>query len=111
MMPSVLIAHGAADPQHPHTNGIRFSSIYGTTNPATTSAADAIAALSVDDDTVAELPDGRRLRLHHGALDNGVDPEGTCRVATDATDQWRAVGVNHSSSLSSSWFTSDRGRP
>jgi hypothetical protein len=107
----VLLAHGTADPRHPHTNGIRFSSIYGTTDPAGTSAVDATAALSVDNDTVVELPDGRRFRVRHGALDNGGDPEGTWRVAADATAQWRAAGVNHSSSLSSSWFTSGCGRP
>ena len=91
VLPSVLLARGTPDSQHPHTDGIAYSSIYETKDAAIAEATDALSALAADNDTVTAIPDGRRFRVRHGALDNGGDPEGIWRVATQATDQWLAT--------------------
>lgn len=91
VLPSVLLAKGTSDPQHPHTNGIVFSTIYETKDPAAAQAADALSALDFDDDTVVGIADGRSFRVRHGTLDNGGKPEGVWRVATNATDTWLAT--------------------
>jgi SAM-dependent methyltransferase len=91
VLPSVLLARGTPDSQHPHTNGISYSSIYETNDTAIAEAEDVLSALNADNDTVVAIPDGRHFRVRHGALDNGGDPEGTWRVATQATDQWLAT--------------------
>ena len=91
VLPSVLLARGTTDPHHPHTNGITYSSIYETDDAAVTVATCALDALAADNDTVIAIPDGRRFRVRHGTLDNGGDPEGIWRVATQATDQWLAT--------------------
>lgn len=91
VLPSVLLARGTADPQHPHTDGIVYSSIYETADAAIAEATDALSALTADNDTVIAIPDGRHFRVRHGTLDNGGDPEGVWRVATPATDQWLAT--------------------
>lgn len=88
VLPSVLLARGTSDPRHPHTEGIRYSSIYETSDSAESQADSVLSALSVTNDSVVAIPDGRRFHVRHGGLDNGGDPEGTWRVATDATDQW-----------------------
>jgi hypothetical protein len=91
VLPSVLLAHGVSDSRHPHTAGITCSSIYETDSPATIDASDVIAALSVADDMVVAIPDGRRFRVRHGDLNNGSDAEGVWRVATHSTDKWLAT--------------------
>jgi len=91
VLPSVLLARGTPDSQHPHTNGIAYSSIYETNDTAIAEAEDVLSALNADNDTVIAIPDGRHFRVRHGVLDNGGDPEGIWRVATQATDQWLAT--------------------
>lgn len=91
VLPSVLLARGVHDSQHAHSHGIAYSSIYETEDAAIAQADDALSALLADDDTVIEIPDGRRFRVRHGTLDNGGDPEGIWRVATQTTDQWLAT--------------------
>lgn len=91
VLPSVLLARGTSDSQHPHTNGIAYSSIYETNDAAIAEAEDVLSALNADNDTVIAIPDGRHFRVRHGVLDNGGDPEGIWRVATQATDQWLAI--------------------
>lgn len=88
VLPSVLLARGASNSKHPHAEGIAYSSIYETNDVAIAEATDVLSALTSDDNTVTAIPDGRRFRVRHGALDNGGDPEGIWRVATQATDQW-----------------------
>lgn len=88
VLPSVLLARGASDPQCPHTGDIRYSSIYETNDPEEVNEANALAALSAEDNVVVAVPDGRRFRVRHGTLENGGNPEGTWRVATAATDEW-----------------------
>lgn len=91
VLPSVLLARGTRNLQHPHANSIAYSSIYETSDAADGEAEDALSALTADNDTVIEIKDGRRFRVRHGVLDNGGDPEGIWRVATQATDQWLAT--------------------
>ena len=91
VLPSLLLARGTSDPQHPHTDGIIYSSIYETEDAAIAKAANVLTALNADNDTVISITDGRRFRVRHGTLDNGGDPEGIWRVATQATDQWLAT--------------------
>ena len=91
VLPAVLLAKGMSGPRHPHTDGIAFSTIYETKDPSQETAADALAALDVVDDTVVAIADGRRFRVRHGTLDNGGEAEGLWRVATGATDTWLAT--------------------
>ncbi len=91
VLPSLLLARGTSDIQHPHTDGITYSSIYETEDAAIAEVSDALSALTADNDTVIAIQDGRRFRVRHGTLNNGGDPEGVWRVATDATDQWLAT--------------------
>jgi adenine-specific DNA-methyltransferase len=95
VLPSVIVAFGTTDKQHPQANGILYSSIYETNDAAGAVADDALAALSAADDTVIAIGDGRRFRVHHGLLDNGGDAEGVWRVATKAGDQWLATVQQH----------------
>ncbi|OOG64380.1 type II restriction endonuclease subunit M [Rhodanobacter sp. B04] len=95
VLPSVLLAHGTTDPRHPHTDGIAFSSIYETRDPAQADAPDALAALAAADDTVVAIADGRRFRVRHGDLDNGQHAEGLWRIATRVSDQWLATVAAH----------------
>jgi adenine-specific DNA-methyltransferase len=91
VLPSVLLARGTVGLQQPHTHGIAYSSIYETKDAAIATATDALSALAAENDTVIAIPDGRRFRIRHGALNNGGDPEGIWRVATNATDHWLAT--------------------
>ena len=91
VLPAVLLAKGTSDSKHPHTAGIAFSNIYETKDTPQETAADALAALDVKDDTVVAVVDGRCFRVRHGTLDNGGEPEGLWRVATGATDTWLAT--------------------
>jgi hypothetical protein len=91
VLPSVLLARGTANPYQPHMDGIAYSSIYETKDASTGVSTDALSALTADNDTVIEIQDGRRFRVRHGTLDNGGDPEGIWRIATQATDHWLAT--------------------
>jgi len=91
VLPSLLLARGTSDSRRPHTDGITYSSIYETEDAAIAESTDALSALTADNDTVIAIQDGRRFRVRHGTLDNGGDPEGIWRVATQATDQWLAT--------------------
>lgn len=95
VLPSVILARGTSDLQRPHTDGITYSSIYETEDAAIAEAADALSALTADNDTVIAIQDGRRFRVRHGTLDNGGDPDGIWRVATQATDNWLATVENN----------------
>lgn len=91
VLPSVLLARGTPGSQHPYINQTAYSSIYETKDAAIAKAEDALSALTADNDTVIAIPDGRNFRVRHGMLDNGGEPEGIWRVATQATDQWLAT--------------------
>ena len=63
-----------------------FTSIYQTSQPATRSATDAIAALK--EEGVIEVNDGRRFHVRQGTLDTNGRPDGVWRIATERDDTW-----------------------
>ena len=91
VLPSVLLARGGKNTQNSNADEIAFSSIYEAHDVATDKAEDVLSALNADNDTVVEIPDGRRFEVRHGVLDNGGDPEGVWRISTKATDKWLAT--------------------
>jgi adenine-specific DNA-methyltransferase len=91
VLPSILLAHGVTHTRKSRIDRIAYSSIYETNHPAILDADDVLSALSVEDDTVVALTDGRHFRIRHGVLDNGDDPEAVWRVATQSTDKWLAT--------------------
>lgn len=91
VLPSILLARGVAHTRKSRIDPIAYSSIYETNHPAILDADDVLSALSVEDDTVVALTDGRHFRIRHGVLDNGDDPEAVWRVATQSTDKWLAT--------------------
>lgn len=85
VLPAVLIARGvAAEPAKP-----AFCSIYQTKAEPTHTAADPLSALAQEG--VAALPDGRTFLVQHGTLDNGGDPAGVWRLASDGVESWLAT--------------------
>ncbi|OUL86845.1 Eco57I restriction-modification methylase domain-containing protein [Paraburkholderia hospita] len=91
VLPAVFLARGTSHQALPSANGVAFSSIYQTQDAAHAEAPNPLAALNMDDGTVVAIPDGRSFRVRHGALDNGGDPDGLWRVATQSGDQWLAT--------------------
>lgn len=91
VLPSVLLARGVTQTRKSRIDRIAYSSIYETNHPAILDADDVLSALSVEDDTVVALTDGRHFRIRHGVLDNGDNPEAVWRVATQSTDKWLAT--------------------
>lgn len=92
VLPAVLLASGRRVAIQEPT---RFSSIYECNEEATEHTLHPLEALSFPNDTVAGLPDGRRFRIFHGTLDNGGNPKGVWRVATDLIDEWLATVNTH----------------
>lgn len=89
VLPSVLITHGISSVIHKKTPYVvNYSSIYETADKACISATDAISALSVNDDSIVSIPDGRRFKVRHGILDNSGDSEAVWRISTKETDTW-----------------------
>lgn len=95
VLPAVLLARGTTTTGISQASGVAFTSIYETAEPATVFANDALSMLKVANDTVAAIPDGRKFRVRHGTLDNGGDPEGVWRIATQSTDKWLATVVSN----------------
>lgn len=91
VLPSVLLARAGQKTQSSPSDEIAFSSIYEAHDVATGRAHDALSALNAVNDTVVEIPDGRRFRVRHGVLENGGDPEGVWRISTKTTDEWLAT--------------------
>lgn len=91
VLPSVLLARDGRNTQNSNADEVAFSSIYEAHDVATDKAGDVLSALSADNDTVVEIPDGRRFEVRHGVLDNGGDPGGVWRISTKATDKWLAT--------------------
>jgi len=90
VLPAVIVAGG----RNGHASSPpAFSSIYETTDPASTEAADPIAALSRDG-TVA-ISDGRRFRVQKGLLDSSGSADDVWRIATNSGDVWLATVTAH----------------
>lgn len=85
VLPAVIIASGkAAEPAIPS-----FGSIYQSKAEPTHTSSDPLAALGREG--VAKLPDGRAFEVQHGTLDNGGDPAGVWRLASEGVDSWLAT--------------------
>lgn len=91
VLPAVLLLGGKRDKNSARP---RFSSIYETSEPATTHAQNPIDALSCAG--VVSVQDQRRFRVEHGRLDTNGSPTGGWRIANKATDSWLAVVNAHS---------------
>lgn len=88
VLPSVLLAKGTKEHRTPHVDGIKYTSIYETKDSAGTAVSGILNALSASDSEIRTVPDGRHFLIHQGILDNGGDPEGIWRVATQVSDEW-----------------------
>ena len=71
----------------------RFTSIYETTQAASTRARDAMSA--VLHEGIVAVDDGRRFEVRHGALDLRGPLQGVWRIATAAGDAWLATVQDH----------------
>ncbi len=85
VLPAVIIARGkAAEAITPS-----FASIYQSKAEPTHKSTDPLAALGQEG--VADLPDGRAFLVQHGTLDNGGDPVGVWRLASEGIESWLAT--------------------
>lgn len=85
VLPAVIIARGkVAEPTTP-----LFTSIYQSKAEPTHTSTDPLAALGQEG--VAGLPDGRAFQVQHGTLDNGGDPAGVWRLASEGVESWLAT--------------------
>jgi hypothetical protein len=87
VLPSVFVAKGNPS-KDLSFDEIPFASIYETKDEPTTKSSDALDALTEEDDTVTEIPDGRFFRVRRGTLASGDTLESVWRIATQQTDQW-----------------------
>lgn len=94
VLPSVLLARKSVAEAELPINA-RFSSIYETNGIPDRNADSVLSALEMVDESVVEVPDGRRFRVRHGALINGGNPEGTWRIGTEANDRWLDTVADH----------------
>ncbi len=85
VLPAVIIACGkAAESTTPS-----FVSIYQSKAEPTHTATDPLAAIRREG--IAELPDGRAFQVQHGTLDNGGNPAGVWRLASEGVESWLAT--------------------
>ncbi len=85
VLPAVVIARGKGSEQ----TKADFVSIYETRAEPSGTASDPLAAL--EQEGVVTTPDGRAFRVLHGRLDNGDDPAGVWRLASDDVEAWLAT--------------------
>ena len=91
VLPAVLLYNGKSDS---NSTVPTFQSIYETTEPAKSTAEDAISALS-SDNGVVRISDGRRFRVKQGTLDTGNSVDGVWRIATKSADTWLKTVDEH----------------
>ncbi len=91
VLPAVLVLQGKSDS---NSTVPTFQSIYETTEPATSTADDVIAALSRDNGVV-RINDGRRFKVKQGTLDTGNSADGVWRVATQSANTWLKTVDKH----------------
>jgi adenine-specific DNA-methyltransferase len=89
VLPAVILAQGRPRMPGKSTHGTAFSSIYETKEVATATAADPIAALAHNG--TVELPDGRRLRVQHGTLNDTDNQSALWCISTNTSDTWLAT--------------------
>ena len=91
VLPAVLLVRGKNGHKR---NAPAFTSIYETTDAATTSATDPISALYAEG--VVRVDDGRNFQVRHGKIDTNGTPAGVWRNATKASDNWLNSVAAHS---------------
>ena len=95
VLPSVFLARGTTKHRTPHVVDVKYTSIYETKSAEGTATTDILATLSARDSEVRSIPDGRHFLIRQGVLDNGGDPEGVWRVATETSDEWMDTVGRH----------------
>ena len=85
VLPAVLLARGRGTAKR----RTRFTSIYETTNVATTTVANPIEALK--EEGIVGVEDGRRFVVRHGHLDTSGRSDGVWRIATKSSEDWLAT--------------------
>lgn len=83
VLPAVLLVQGKNGHKR---KAPAFTSIYETSDPATTLATDPISALHTEG--VVTVDDGRNFRVRHGRIDTNGTLDGVWRIATKAGDSW-----------------------
>lgn len=91
VLPAVILAEGRNGHALPAPT---FTSIYETDEPATLSASDPIAALTLSGN-VALKNDARCFRVQHGTLDNSGSEGDVWRIATQSSDAWLSTVQQH----------------
>lgn len=94
VLPSVFVAKGNPSKELKFDE-IAFTSIYETKDAPITKSSNALDALSKEDNTVTEIPDGRFFRVRRGTLASGDTLESVWRIATKQTDQWLETVKKH----------------
>ena len=89
VLPAVLVACGNAFEPLP----ISFCSIYETKEEGNCRAATPLAALAHEG--LVSVPDGRTFFVQHGTLDNGDEPAGMWRLASEDIENWLATVAQH----------------
>lgn len=102
VLPAVLLAKGITNESPHHISTIAYSSIYQTTAKPDILATDPLKAFSAKNNKIVALNDGRSFQIKHGVLDNGGNPKGVWRIATQATDDWLTTVESHT------WATFNR---
>lgn len=87
VLPAVLLVNSKQSLAYA-TKGIPFSSIYATTEPASTHAEDVLSALTAQHNGIVSLANGNCFRIQHGILDNGNSAAGIWRVASASNNAW-----------------------
>lgn len=82
VLPAILVARG----NQMQGTAPAFTSIYASKAASTHAATDPISALAFEG--AVKMPDGQCFVVAHGILDNGGDPSGTWRLASDSVEAW-----------------------
>lgn len=88
VLPSIFIARkNSSDAEYPLSN-VSFSSIYEVKNDSTYNIDSIFEIFDFEDETIAEIPDGRKFKVKTGCLCNDDSSEGVWRLATLDGDDW-----------------------
>ncbi|CAN5846620.1 N-6 DNA methylase [soil metagenome] len=90
VLPAVLLLEGKG---RSIRRSPRFSSIYATTEPSRSMAADAIEAFHLEG--VVETTEGGRYLVQHGRLSRSEGPKAVWRIATRANIAWQETVKSH----------------
>ncbi|MFV8557494.1 Eco57I restriction-modification methylase domain-containing protein [Sulfitobacter sp. SBS6] len=82
VLPAILIARGNGDEAQTPS----FHSIYETRAEPEFTSKDVLTAL--EHEGAVAIPDGRAFLVQHGTLDNGNDPTGVWRLASEGVERW-----------------------